>query len=66
MKTMSRTEYMRHYRIRYGITKSVNIPVDVLAKALQDERSRNPFGPLSVHLGEDITGAILEAYDDER
>lgn len=58
------TEYMRLYRVRYGLTKSVLVPVDVLAKVLEQEWLEQNYAPMTVHLGDTLASAILETYSD--
>lgn len=59
------TEYMRNYRVRYGITKSVIVPVGVLGRVLENEDGRL-VRPLADFLGQQLTSSIREACDYEK
>lgn len=63
--TREQTEYMRNYRVRYGITKSVVVPVGVLGRVLENE-NRQVIRPLTDFLGEQLTSSIREACDYEK
>lgn len=63
--TREQTEYMRNYRVRYGITKSVVVPVGVLGRILEGE-DRQAIRPLTDFLGQQLASSVREACDYER
>lgn len=57
-----RSVYMQQYRVRYGLTKRITVPVDVLASVIDTQSHK----PLAEWLGESMAQTLLDVADDNK